>query len=177
MAADPLVIDTSAALAILLKEEAEETVERVMNGWRRRGSRIVVPAIFWVEVVNALVRRHAQPIDVVLEAIATLDGMGVTTVQTGRVGVLATVDAVVGHGLTGYDATYLALAETLDARLLTLDRELAVAAGPRAVSLPSLKVMGEARATYRLEPWITWEEASEYFGAVREVTLREAAGR
>ena len=36
------------------------------------------------------------------------------------------------HNLTAYDATYVALAELLEAPLLTLDRRLATAAGHRA---------------------------------------------
>jgi predicted nucleic acid-binding protein len=175
--ADLLVIDASAALGVLLKEDGEEPVKRTLNRWRRKGGRIVVPELFWVEITNSLTGKHRQPFDVVLEAIATLDGMGLSTVQTGRTGVLAMVDAVIGHGLTAYDAVYLALAETLDARLLTLDRELATAAGARAVSLPDLGLVGEERAVYRLEPWITWDEAADYFAAAHRATELEAAGR
>ena len=36
------------------------------------------------------------------------------------------------HNLTAYDAAYVALAEVLDARLLTCDRKLAAAAGHHA---------------------------------------------
>ena len=42
------------------------------------------------------------------------------------------------HGVRGWDATYVALAEILDATLLTLDRRLATAAGPRcAIEVPA----------------------------------------
>jgi predicted nucleic acid-binding protein len=36
------------------------------------------------------------------------------------------------HNLTAYDALYVALAEMLDAPLVTLDRRLAAAAGARS---------------------------------------------
>jgi predicted nucleic acid-binding protein len=36
------------------------------------------------------------------------------------------------HNLTAYDAVYVALAEALDARLVTRDRRLAAASGHRA---------------------------------------------
>lgn len=81
--------------------------------------------------------------------------------------------AMLDHGLSAYDATYLALAETLDAKLLTLDRRLVSAAGSRAVDVGPGE-MRETRATYRLEPWIQWPGAADYFEAVRRVTLEEA---
>jgi predicted nucleic acid-binding protein len=172
MSAELLIIDASAALAVLLKEDGEEPVKRAVSRWRREAGRFAVPELFWTEIVNALAFRHRQPIDVVLEAIATLDGFGLSTVQAGRPGLLAMVDVAIGHGLTAYDATYLALAETLDARLLTLDRQLAAAAGARAMSVPELRLIGEERAAYRLKPWITWPAAAEYLAAVRHTALR-----
>jgi len=44
-----------------------------------------------------------------------------------------TPDPRVRDNVTGYDAVYLALAEVLDAPLLTFDAELAAASGHRAV--------------------------------------------
>jgi len=137
-----------------------------------QGARIVVPELFWIEISNALVRRHRQPFDVFLEAFATLDGLGLITVRTDRTGVLAATAAMLEHELSGHDATYLALAES-DAEFLTLDRRLAEAAGERAVPLDRGEVR-EAHAPYRLKPWITWSEAASYFNAVRGVTLEES---
>lgn len=169
----PLVIDASAALAVVLNEDQSDAVQRVIMARVAQGARIVVPELFWIEISNALVRRHRQPFDVVLEAIAALDGLGLITVQTDRAGVLAATAAMLEHELSGYDATYLALAESADAEFLTLDRRLAEAAGERAVPLDRGEVR-EAHAPYRLKPWITWSEAASYFKAVREVTLEES---
>lgn len=169
----PLIVDASAALAVVLNEGHSDAVKSAIKHRMADGARIVVPELFWIEVTNALVRRRCQPFDVVLEAIATLDALGLTTVQTDRAGVLAATAAMLAHGLSAYDATYLALAEAVDAGLLTLDRKLAAAAGERAVELDRGEVR-EAREPYRLQPWITWSEAASYFKAVREVTLEEA---
>lgn len=133
----------------------------------------MVPELFWVEIANTLGRRHGQPLDVILEAVATLDRMGPATVHTDRAGVLSLTATMLDHGLSAYDVTYLALAENLDAKLLTLDRRPAAAAGSRAVDL-GLGEMRETRAEYRLEPWIQWPGAADYFEAVRRVTLEEA---
>lgn len=168
-----LVIDASAALAVVLNEGQSEAVQRVTTHRVAQGVRVLVPELFWIEISNALVRRHRQPFDVVLEAIATLDRLGLTTVQTDRAGVLATTAVMLEHGLSGYGATYLALAELFDAQLLTLDGTLAEAARMRAVQLDRGEVR-ETPAPYRLQPWITWSDAATYFKAVREVTLEES---
>jgi predicted nucleic acid-binding protein len=170
---DALVVDASAAIAILLRDDGSEAVDRVVRGRGSRGVQLIVPELFWVETANTLGRRHSQPLDVILEAIATLDRMGLVTVHTNRAGVLTMTAAMLDHGLSAYDATYLALAETLDAKLLTLDRRLASAAGSRAVDL-GRRELRESRPQYRLEPWIRWPGAADYFDAVRRVTLDEA---
>lgn len=170
---DVLVVDASAALAILLNDDGAEAVDRAIRGRRLRGVHLVVPELFWIETANALARRHDQTLDVILEAVATLDRMSLTTVHTARPGVLTMTAAMLDHGLSAYDATYLALAENLDAELLTLDRRLAVAAGSRAVDIGPGEIR-ETTAEYRLEPWIQWRGAADYFEAVRRVTLEEA---
>lgn len=145
----------------------------VLLGQRSLRTRFVVPDIFWIEVANALGARNGLPADVVLGAVAELDGVGFDTVQVGRPGLLASIALMADHGLTAYDATYLVLAESLGAELLTLDRRLAAAAGTRAVRLDAGGI-DEPRAPYRLKPWIAWDEASAYLAAVREVALDEA---
>lgn len=167
MGADPIVIDASAALSLVRGEPSRATVARAIG---RAGSRpLVVPEVFWVEVVNALVRRHGLAMDAVLGAIAELDGLGLRTVQLGRGGLLDSVALMIEHRLTAYDASYLALSHAVNADLLTLDRQLAEAAGDRAVRLDPNEVR-EPRGQYRLEPWITWDGAPAYLAAVREAT-------
>lgn len=170
---DVLVVDASAAIAILLSDDGAEDVDREIRRRRLHGVQLVVPELFWIETANALGRRHGQPLDVILEAVATMDRMGFVTVNTNRAGVLTMAATMLAHGLSAYDATYLALADILDAKLLTLDRRLASAAGSRAVDLGSREIR-ETRAEYRLQPWIQWAGAAHYLKAVRRVTLKEA---
>jgi len=141
-----------------------------------RWGRLLVPEIFWVEVTNILVRRYGQPMDTVLDAVAELDRLGLRSVHTNRGGLLSSIALMIEHGLSAYDATYLALAESTDADLLTLDRRLAAAAGTRAVELDPSEI-SEPHIPYRLERWITWDEAANYLSAVRQVTIEEARSR
>ena len=169
-ASDAVVIDASAAISVLRGEDDGEGVRRVIG---RASPRLLVPDFFWLEVMNILVRRHAYPMDSALQVIAELDDLGLVTVQSSRGILLGCLALMVEHGLSAYDATYLALAESVNAELLTLDRQLAIAAGDRAVKLGAIDVR-EARPPYRLQPWITWDEAGQYLDAVRQVTHDEA---
>jgi len=57
----------------------------------------------------------------------------------------------VAQSLTSYDACYLALAETLDAPLVTLDRKLAAAAGGRGTLIE--EVAGQRRLSESVVPY------------------------
>lgn len=161
-----LVVDASVAIAIVLHEHLGDRLHRLLIRRAHAGDPIIVPNTLWIEVVNVLARRYRHATDEIVESIATLDGLGFRTIDAGRPGLLSTIDIAVSHGLTAWDAVYLALAESSDADLLTLDRELAAAAGPRAVNGADSSTR-EAPAPYRLEPWITWEELPEYLAAAR----------
>ena len=133
--AEGVVLDSSAALAILLGESGAAPVrEHLISA---AGQPLLVLDLFWLEVVNVLVRRHAWEPDAVVGAIRELDELGIETVAPDRPLLLASLDLAAIHGISAYDAAHLALAEAADARLLTLDLGLARAAGTRAVlSLP-----------------------------------------
>ncbi len=63
------------------------------------------------------------------------------------------------HGLTAYDAQYLALAEQLDVSLVTIDRRLAVAAGERAIDPTSSgSRLSESPTPYGSTGRVTWPD-------------------
>jgi hypothetical protein len=75
--------------------------------------------------------------------------------------------------LTAYDAAYLALARTEDADLLTLDDELALAAGDRAVPIGDDHRLHETPAVYEHQvTWPMYKEASAYLAKLRADALR-----
>jgi predicted nucleic acid-binding protein len=125
-----VVVDAPAALAILRNEPAGPVVLAELRATGR--GRILVPDLFWLEVVNAMVRRHAISGPEVVEAIREMDELGLETITLARPLLLLALERSVDLDLTAYDATYLAIAEVEDAALLTLDARLATAAGPRA---------------------------------------------
>jgi predicted nucleic acid-binding protein len=127
-----LVLDASAALAFLRNEPRRAEVAELLARHLAAGGAVMVPEIFWLEVTNVLVRRHMLSFDDVLAALRNLDEFGIETVAGDRSLTILGLDLMVTHGLSAYDAAYLALAIAEDARLLTVDTRLDRAAGGRS---------------------------------------------
>lgn len=167
-----LVLDASAGIKLLLKEPGREQVSALI---RERSPKVTVPWLFWLEIVNSLTRRHRRDGRYVLEAVFTLEQSGLMTVHPGRADLLSVIDAVERHGLSSYDATYLALALASDADLVTADRRLASAAGERALLITGdPDATGDHRvqdpeATYsaRDATWPQWPGAAAYLRDLR----------
>lgn len=163
----PLIIDASVALAIARKEADGPPVADVMDRWTKVGARNVVPSHFWLEVTNALMRRHGWSGDRVFEAISEIDALELETIELDRATLILVVDISERHGLSTYDAMYLALADTLDGSLLTLDTRLRAAAGSRAAGLEGHR-LAEVPATYdRAVMWPNYRGASAYLAKLR----------
>ena len=166
----PLVLDASAALAMTLEEPAGDAVQRAVEA--RQGP-LLAPFIFWLEVVNSMAARHGQRADRVLQAVYDIDQLGVEAVPPDRVTLLSVIDLVDRYGLSAYDASYLALAISVDGDLLTLDRRLADAAGSRALYAGSEERLSEAPAEYGTATWPRWIGAAAYLQQLRAEVLAE----
>ena len=161
-----LVVDASASVAYLARQERSDDVEHVLADRRSAGHRIVVPPHFWLETINALTGRRRWTGAAVLEALVELERLGLATVQQDRPQLILSLDLVERYGLTSYDAAYLALAIQRDGQLLTLDARLAAAAGARA--LLDDHRLAEASAIYeRPVSWPMYRGASAYLAKVR----------
>jgi len=144
-----LVVDASAMLAILFDEAEAPLVRRIVADATEQEFALNVPTNFWLEVGNALVAGRVDTAKV-FAAIRELDEYGLVTADVDRPLLLLAIDVALGDRLSVYDAAYLALARQLGADLLTLDRELAAAAGEIAV-VPSYeppRLLSEDRAPY-----------------------------
>jgi predicted nucleic acid-binding protein len=124
-----IVVDASALLEALLRTPAAKAVEKFLFDPRQT---LHAPHLLDVEITQ-VVRRYA--------ANGEIDG------ERGRVALVDLADFPLRryahdfllpriwdlrNNLTAYDAVYVALAEALDAPLLTRDRRLAGAAGHHA---------------------------------------------
>jgi predicted nucleic acid-binding protein len=128
--AERIVIDASVGIAHLRDEVGTVAVDAALLAWSGAGASLVVPAIFWIEILNALCTRHRYTASQAAEALHQLDEIGLETIDADRAGHLLIADAVERHRMSAYDAGYLVLAQVLGAPIATLDRNLAAAAGP-----------------------------------------------
>ena len=153
MAERVLVIDASVAIALIRNEPVAHDVRRLlMSSSPDAGEARLVPFIFWQEVLNTLSGRYRMRGDAILEALYELDQFGVVTRDTTRADLVLILDVMERHRLTAYDATYLALAISADASVVTLDRALAVAAGRRGILLGGPGQVSEPAASYEARP-------------------------
>ena len=175
-----LVMDASVAVAVVLRETAAVQARAALRRARRMNREVVVPSLFWLEVINALGRGHHLSMSLILEAVAELDAIGLETVELDRPMLLLALDAVARHGLTAYDAAYLALAEWADADLLTADARLAAAAGERALFMgdtqPPSHAISDAPASYG-SSWADWPGAAAYLRRLRSRIVDEQSSR
>ncbi len=123
------MVDASALLEVLLRTPAAAAVEERLFDVRHT---LHAPHLIDVEVAQVL-RRYAAtgPIEPG-RCRDALDDLCDFPLYRYPHDVLLPRVWELRHNLTAYDAVYVALAEALDARLLTRDRRLATAAGHRA---------------------------------------------
>ena len=166
----PIVLDASAGIPLVLAEAGSLHWRSLVARWQREGRPIVVPAHFWLEVANPLMTRHGYTGAEVLEGLHILDEIVTETVDVGRATLLLALDRVERFRLTLYDATYLALAEVLDADLATADEALRRAAGDRLVDRPKGRRLSEREAPYGTAARVTWANysgAASYLSSLR----------
>lgn len=181
-----IVLDASVGLALVRAEPSSTRIAARMHTWAGEKHQLIVPDHFWLEVSNSLGRRHGWSSSMTFEALHELDEFRITTVTVDRALVLLAVGQMERFSLSSYDAAYLALAETAQARLATLDRRLLQAAGSMGVD-PSAEApgsshrlseedapYGEPAVAERPVTWPQWSGAGSYLGTLRRRALAEA---
>lgn len=96
---------------------------------------LLAPPIVWTEIGNALLVRQRLGLSTAVSALRAVELAGLETADRGPEGVRAALELARAHGLTVYDALYLALAIDIDGELATRDRALARAANAEDVPL------------------------------------------
>ncbi len=113
------VVDASALAALLFGEpEADAIAERLQD------ARLVAPALLGFELANVCLikcRRHPERRAALLQAFGLRGRLGI---EVAAVNHDAALELAATTGLPAYDASYLWLARSLAAELVTLDRQL-----------------------------------------------------
>jgi predicted nucleic acid-binding protein len=125
-----IVLDASAVVSILLNTgpEAEPIRERIESP----GESVHVPHLLDVEVLSVLRRQTLRGILAKERSATALQDLENTKMTHYPYALLLGRIWELRENLTAYDAAYVALAEALDAPLVTRDARLAQAPGNRA---------------------------------------------
>ena len=155
-----------------MNEPEAPKITSALDGWLDDGRPLLVPAHFWLEVINRVRRVPGTNGERMLATVHRLDSFGIQTVESSRPMLIQVIDRVERHGLTPYDAMYLALAETVDGQLATLDGPLARVAGSRAVTFGEGRRLHDAPAVYEHDvTWPNYKHASAYLARLRAEAL------
>ena len=123
------MVDASVAFKWLIPDAAEEDVsaaKALLVDHMEGRVAIAVPALFYYEVANILLfGRSRPPIEEAAEALRDLYSIPLVVAVPAPDTADAALRLAADHGLSYYDASYVALAETLDCTLLTADHRLA----------------------------------------------------
>lgn len=124
-----IVVDASAVVAVLLNTDAGRRVAELISS---PAESLHAPQLLDIEVLQVF-RRHVSSGAVTAErgatGVAALGQLDIT--RYGHEELRPRIWAL-RQNVTAYDAAYIAVAEALDAPLLTLDARLAAAPGHQA---------------------------------------------
>jgi len=131
------VLDASLALQWFLEDEADRqySLAVLASLSEKRG---LVPSLWFYEVGNGLLMAHRRkrfPLDQMEGFLSRLKTLPIDVAQQVPAEILDLPAFARIHGLTNYDAAYLALAERSALPLATTDKQLRAAAISLGVSL------------------------------------------
>lgn len=125
----PLVIDASVLVPYALPDADDIDSGRLEDAFADPRTDVVAPPFVDLEVVNVGARRRGLDERSLVAIAEQLERLPLERIDPELSGVARWA----AFGLTAYDATYAALAEQLDARLLTRDDDLLIALPDRAI--------------------------------------------
>jgi predicted nucleic acid-binding protein len=120
-----VVLDASVAVKWVVPERGDEEALKLRERHHNGTVELVAPTLITYEVANALRYHpdfHLTPSEL-LRAIAALEKLRLAHHPSRAVWAKA-IELSVTHGITIYDAVYVALAVLYDAQLVTSDRKL-----------------------------------------------------
>lgn len=119
MMATPLVIDSSVLIPLILPAEGDDDHGGLDEALIDDQMDVIAPPLIDVELINVAARRRQLDDRALQRIVAHLEELAITRIDPE----LREIAVWASRGLSGYDATYAALAEATDAVLLTQDRD------------------------------------------------------
>jgi predicted nucleic acid-binding protein len=115
-----LVVDASAIAAVLFHEAEGETIRAHV-----RDETMIAPQLIDYELANAGIKKARSDPDAAAKILTMLSGLRALAIRRLPVPIDKVATLAARTGLSAYDASYLWLAFSKDAELVTLDRQLA----------------------------------------------------
>ncbi|WP_041790001.1 type II toxin-antitoxin system VapC family toxin [Microlunatus phosphovorus] len=130
-----IVADASVVIAALVDENRSGAWAR--SRLLKDKDKTAVPDLLYLEVASAVRRLEQRGELTARRAAAAMEDLMALPLQVARLRTLLPRCWELRHNLTPYDAAYVTLAEFSESPLVTADRRLAAAAGPRCkIELP-----------------------------------------
>lgn len=121
------VMDASALVRLFVPDgPLHPAAETAMNRAASGADVVLAPQLLLAEVANVLLRKHRRgelSVQELRELVQTIEAMPIRLCEHGPL-LWPACALAEAHGLSAYDALYLALAEQHGARLITSDEEL-----------------------------------------------------
>lgn len=125
-----VTFDCSVVAAFFIENDQTPYNEAALR-WCDEGGAVLISALLWYELTNVFVKsvkrgsfaKHDIPI-----ALGFMESFNVFPLPFSKNHLVDTADLAVKYNLTGYDASYLALAKQYNAPLATEDKMLKAAA-------------------------------------------------
>lgn len=121
--AETIVIDASVAVKWFNKEEYSDDADRLKEAHVRGRIRLAAPELLLYEVLNALRYNPELGESDVQVAAKTLIDIQILLPPPGYEWLKTATSICYKHGVTFYDAAYLALAKYLNTKLFTADQK------------------------------------------------------
>lgn len=115
------IIDASVAIRWLLADESHPNAEAVLEKVVTTPESFAVPELFGFEVFSVIQRLHPDGVNAYTRAIVPILQSGIFRQPMTEELALA-AEPYIKSGLTGYDASYAALAKMVGGRWLTFDQ-------------------------------------------------------
>jgi len=121
-----ILLDASVVLKWFLPEEERETALALLDAHIAQEELIAVPELLYYEVSNILAVKAPLPDEAIFEALDYLFDLELEVFSLGREEYLEAVRLARAYHLSVYDASYVALAQSLGVSFITADERLAL---------------------------------------------------
>lgn len=129
------ILDTSVAAAwFFTNDDQHVDALQVLEALGQQPDEYAVPELFYSELVHVLARRSGRDEAFVRAGLDAVLDLGIRTIPIDQVALRRAGQLACG-GLTGYDATFVGIAEEIGARWLTADERAANVAESASTTL------------------------------------------